>query len=258
VEPRVPRYIGHYRHRRLTRRREGASTGAAFARRAEVPRVRSRADYDGGPRLTRLLAGRERRCPPRRGRRANPHESSQGLRSSPSSRRARGRAWRRERATSGGDARGVWPRRGSGRVRKSDDVGWRSTRRGLDGTAPTFCAPARAEVGAVARQQVPRTPPDRAGFAVLAAGRPAASHESSQRGSSSRTSRRARGHACRRDRGDAHGGATRAACGRGRRVGWMALRNAQGLRVVCNVARNALILLDIRRRRDRRKSGVQP
>jgi len=51
----------------------------------------------------------------------------------------------------------------------------------------------------------------------------------------------------------AHGGATRAACGRGRRVGWRALRNAQGLRVVSNVARNALILLDTRRRRGRRK-----
>jgi len=38
----------------------------AFPRRAGVPRVRSRADYDGGARrgarLTRLLAGRERRC----------------------------------------------------------------------------------------------------------------------------------------------------------------------------------------------------
>jgi hypothetical protein len=46
-------------------------TGAAFARAgAEVPRVRSRADYDGGARLTRLLAGRERHCRPRRGRRA--------------------------------------------------------------------------------------------------------------------------------------------------------------------------------------------
>jgi hypothetical protein len=31
---------------------------------AEVSRVRSRADYDGGARLTRLLAGRERRCRP--------------------------------------------------------------------------------------------------------------------------------------------------------------------------------------------------
>src|ERR1035441_3142230 len=76
VEPRVTRYIGHYRHRRFSRRRVGASTGvieepnavlvrscvprtdAAFARGAEVPRVRSRADYDGGARrgarLTRL------------------------------------------------------------------------------------------------------------------------------------------------------------------------------------------------------------
>jgi len=48
-------------------------TGAAFARGAEVPRVRSRADYDGGERrgarLTRLLAGREGRCQPRRSRR---------------------------------------------------------------------------------------------------------------------------------------------------------------------------------------------
>src|ERR1017187_5868487 len=59
------------------------------------------------------------------------------------------------------------------------------------------------------------------------------------------------GRACRRDRGDAHGGATHAACGRGRRVGWRALRNAQGLLVVSNVARDALILLDTRRRRGR-------
>src|ERR1017187_1712827 len=84
VEPRVTRDIGHYRHRRFSCRRVGASTGvieepnavlvrsrvprtgAAFGRRAEVPWVRSRADYDGGERrdahLTRLLAGRERRC----------------------------------------------------------------------------------------------------------------------------------------------------------------------------------------------------
>src|ERR1035441_6434520 len=65
VEPRVTRDIGPYRHRRFSRRRVGASTGvieepnailvrsrvprtgAAFGRRAEVPRVRSRADYDG-------------------------------------------------------------------------------------------------------------------------------------------------------------------------------------------------------------------
>jgi hypothetical protein len=46
----------------------------------EVPRVRSRADYDGGARrdarLTRLLAWRERRCRPRRGHRAGPRGSS--------------------------------------------------------------------------------------------------------------------------------------------------------------------------------------
>src|ERR1035441_6856731 len=68
VEPRVTRDIGHYRHRRFSCRRVGASTGvieepnavlvrsrvprtgAAFGRRAEVPRVRSRDDYDGGAR----------------------------------------------------------------------------------------------------------------------------------------------------------------------------------------------------------------
>ena len=56
MEPRVTRYIGHYRHRRFSRRRVGASTGvieepnavlvrsrvprtgAAFGRRAGVPR----------------------------------------------------------------------------------------------------------------------------------------------------------------------------------------------------------------------------
>src|ERR1019366_855577 len=107
VEPRVTGDIGHYRHRRLSRRRVGASTGviedpnavlvrsrvprtgAAFGRRAEVPRVRSRADYDGGARrgvrLTRLLAGRERRRRPHRGRRADSPardslSSSRGLR----------------------------------------------------------------------------------------------------------------------------------------------------------------------------------
>jgi len=72
----------------------GRPTGAAFARGAEVPRVRSRADYDvvaRGARLTRLLAGRERRCRPRRGHRAGSHESSQRGNSNRSSRRSLGR-----------------------------------------------------------------------------------------------------------------------------------------------------------------------
>jgi hypothetical protein len=71
----------------------------------KLPRVRSRADYDGGARLTRLLAGRERRTasprPPRRLARVAPSGSS--LRSS---RRARGRTrWRERAAPGGGSAR---------------------------------------------------------------------------------------------------------------------------------------------------------
>jgi hypothetical protein len=85
VEPRVTRDIGHYRHWRFSRRRTGASTGviedpnavlvrfrvprtgAAFGRRAEVSRVRPRADYDGG---ARPHAVARRACRPRRVRHA--------------------------------------------------------------------------------------------------------------------------------------------------------------------------------------------
>jgi hypothetical protein len=64
-------------------------TGAAFAACGSAA-LRARADYDGGARrcarLTRLLAGRERRCRPRRGPSRRSHEPSprrSSLRSSP-------------------------------------------------------------------------------------------------------------------------------------------------------------------------------
>jgi hypothetical protein len=111
---------------------------------------------------------------------------------------------------------------------------------------PTFCAGAR-RARRRRRPQVPGTAPDRAGFTGPAPARRAGAHEPSQRGRSLRSSRRARG-AC------VPAGSRRRAWRRhargvwARQVGWI---NAQGLRVVSNVARNALILLDTRRRRSR-------
>ena len=59
----VTSYPSHASPTRTAFRSRVRRTGAAFARGAGVPLVRSRAGYDGGARLTRLLAGRERRCP---------------------------------------------------------------------------------------------------------------------------------------------------------------------------------------------------
>ena len=141
-----------------------------------------------------------------------------------------------------GRARGVWPCPQGG--------GFGNRRR-----ATAFLAP-KDSVG-----QIPRSAPSSAagprnrraesGFTCLAEAAAPRRNESSRAGVRSVRRGGRGGRACRRDRGDAHGGATHAACGRGRRVGWRALRNAQGLRVVSNVARNALILLDTRRRRGR-------
>ncbi len=99
-------------------------------RRAEVPRVRSWADYDGGARqgarLTRLLAGRERRCRPRRGCRAGSHASSQRRSSNRSSRRVRG-GGSEERLTAARERRlaaaGACHRRGVDVQRRSNAKG---------------------------------------------------------------------------------------------------------------------------------------
>ena len=67
ARPRSRAISSHASPTRTAFRSRVPRAGAAFGRRAEVPRVRSPADYDGARVLTRLLAGRERGCPPRRG-----------------------------------------------------------------------------------------------------------------------------------------------------------------------------------------------
>ena len=130
------------------------------ARGAEVPRVRSRADYDGGARrgahLTRLLAGRERRCQPPRSRRAGSHGSSARRLAVPSGRR----------------------------VRKPPTGDGVSSAEGLGGSDPAFCAVVRG------RSQ---KPPRRERLHLPRRGRRATSQRVESRGSSLRSSRRARG-----------------------------------------------------------------
>ena len=161
----LERWIGPARSRAIppTPRPLGRLSVLAFcgvARGAEVPRVRSRADYDGGARrgahLTRLLAGRERRCQPPRSRRAGSHGSSARRLAVPSGRR----------------------------VRKPPTGDGVSSAEGLGGSDPAFCAVVRG------RSQ---KPPRRERLHLPRRGRRATSQRVESRGSSLRSSRRARG-----------------------------------------------------------------